>query len=70
MFEKDYSTYEGCMELVEKIRRHWARQGLHPTVIAVRDYVSASATESRLIGYKIASDMVGGWPRGKGKAHK
>ena len=65
MHEKDSSTYEGCMELVEKIRRFWERQGYFPAVIAVCDYSSASDTAGLRKSYRIESNMTGGWPRGK-----
>lgn len=64
MFEKDYSTYDGCMELVEKIRRFWARKGLYPSVTAFKMQLTASNSAAPRFAYEIHSDMVGGWPGG------
>ena len=65
MKNPDYGSYEGCMELVEKIRRYWARKGLFPTVVAERARTISSCRDQFKMTWYIASNMVDGWPRGQ-----
>lgn len=63
--DPDYGSYAGCMELVEKIKRYWARKGLYPSVWAHKVYTIASESSTPRITYEVTSNMVGGWPYAK-----
>lgn len=62
--EKDYSTREGCIELVDTIKLYWAQRGMYPFVEAVRNYSVASPKDETRCTWEVRSNIVGGYPRG------
>ena len=65
---KDYSTYDGCMELAVKIRLFWRAKGYDPHVRVEAYSLQPSSSAGIYKYYRIESDMIGGWPRGEAQS--
>ena len=59
----DFGTYDGCMELVARIRQFWAKRRMYPHVQCVQVYTGGPAHDGPKRTYTVKSDMVGGQPR-------